>query len=234
MHGQCLYPSSAQRTQIQREEELQSGGHETKPTVFVIDADASICQSLECIIRSAGQAVLIFASAAAFLACPRVLGPSCLVLNSVLPDSCGLELQERLKGELGLSVILIAGRSDVPTAVRAMKAGAVEVLTKPIDCNALLDAIDLAIGRSRAALDQHAVTAALVSDYASLSKREREVMELVVSGLLNKQAAHQLGISEITVKAHRGQVMRKMNARTFADLVKKATHLSQGGPEARA
>jgi FixJ family two-component response regulator len=197
------------------------------PTVFVVDGDAS-GRSLEAVIRRAGWHVQIFSSAEAFLSCPRAMGPGCLVLDAILPDCRGLDLQERLnRTETGLSVIFIMEHPDISMTVRAMKAGAIEVLAKPLDYDTLLIAIDEALRRSQTALDEHSTLAALRRDYAALSKREREVMMLVVSGLLNKQVGAELGISEITVKAHRGQVMRKMRARSFADLVNKAIRLTQ-------
>jgi FixJ family two-component response regulator len=220
--------SDAHPGQFRREANPQPAACGETPTVFVVDGDASVRQSLEAIIHSAGWEVQIFASASAFLSWPRAPAPGCLVLDVALPDCCGLELQERLnRDETGLSTIFIMEHPDIPLTVRAMRAGAVEVFTKPIDDEALLSALEEAIGRSRGALDEHLNSAALRKDYASLSKREREVMALIVSGLLNKQVGYQLGISEITVKAHRGQVMRKMHARSFADLVHKAAHLAQ-------
>jgi FixJ family two-component response regulator len=199
---------------------------EATPLVFVIDDDVSVRESLELLIRSAGWRAETFESAREFLSCTPVVGPGCLVLDVHLPDLNGLDLQERLAGERSeLPIILITGRGDVPMAVRAMKAGALEVLTKPFQDGVLLDAIEKAIDRSRAALREGAELRVLRENYASLSPREREVMALVVSGLLNKQVGGELGISEITVKAHRGKVMRKMKAASLADLVKIAAKL---------
>ena len=193
------------------------------PIVFVVDDDVSVRESLEPLIRTAGWQPETYASAETFLARPRALVPSCLVLDVSLPDLNGLDLQKRIGGDRSdLPVIFITGHGDIPMTVRAMKAGAVEFLTKPFGDDVLLSAIASAIERSRAALEQQAEMQVLRSCYATLSPREREVMALVVSGLLNKQIAGELRISEITVKAHRGKVMRKMGAGSLADLVKMA------------
>jgi FixJ family two-component response regulator len=199
---------------------------ETSPTVFIVDDDVSVRESLEALIRLAGWEVSAFATAQEFLSSPRRRVPCCLVLDVSLPGLNGLELQERIAEQRQeVPIIFITGYGDVPMTVRAMKAGAMEFLTKPIDDDGLLDAVAQAIERSRAALLQEAALEALRGAHASLSQREREVMALVVSGLLNKQVGGELGISEITVKAHRGQVMRKMKARSFADLVNMAGRL---------
>ncbi len=196
------------------------------PIVFVVDDDVSVRESLELLIRTADWQPETFASAQEFLARPRVVVPSCLVLDVSLPGLNGLELQERVAVErLDMPIIFITGYGDVPMTVRAMKAGAVEFLTKPFSDDVLLSAIAKAIERSRQALGHEAEMRALRDCYASLSRREREVMALVVSGLLNKQVGGELGISEITVKAHRGQVMRKMNADSLADLVTMAARI---------
>jgi FixJ family two-component response regulator len=196
------------------------------PIVFVVDDDVSVRESLEALIRFAGWRVETFASAEEFLSRPRTPGASCLVLDVSLPDLNGLDVQARVAADrTDMPIIFITGYGDVPMTVTAMKAGAVEFLTKPFRDDVLLTAIRNAIERSRAALDHEAETTALRTAYASLSRREREVMVLVVSGLLNKQVGGQLGISEITVKVHRGNVMRKMNARSLADLVNMAAQL---------
>jgi FixJ family two-component response regulator len=196
------------------------------PIVFVVDDDVSVRESLELLIRWAGWQPETFASAHAFLARPRTAVPSCLVLDVSLPGLNGLELQQRVAVErTDLPIIFITGHGDVPMTVQAMKAGAVEFLTKPFGDEVLLRAVEQALERSQAALGREAGMRALRDRYASLSRREREVMALVVSGLLNKQVGGELGISEITVKAHRGQVMRKMNAESLPDLVTKAAKL---------
>jgi FixJ family two-component response regulator len=196
------------------------------PTVFVVDDDVSVRESLESLLRFAGWQVETFACAQEFLARPRLLAPSCLVLDVTLPDLNGLDLQKRVAADrVDMPIIFITGRGDVPMTVQAMKAGAVEFLTKPFGDEVLLSAIRHAIERSQTALDHEAEMRALRDCYASLSRREREVMALVVRGLLNKQVGGELGISEITVKAHRGNVMRKMKADSLADLVNMAARL---------
>jgi FixJ family two-component response regulator len=196
------------------------------PIVFVVDDDVSVRESLELLIRSEGWQPETFASAQEFLARPRVLVPSCLVLDVSLPGLNGLELQKRIAADRSdMPIIFITGYGDVPMTVKAMKAGAVEFLTKPFGDDVLLNAIRNAIERSQTALGHEAEIRALRDCYASLSRREREVMALVVSGLLNKQVGGELGISEITVKTHRGNVMRKMKADSLPDLVNKAAGL---------
>jgi len=196
------------------------------PIVFVVDDDVSVRESLELLIRCAGWQPETFASAQEFLSRPRVLAPSCLVLDVSLPDLNGLDLQKRIAVDRSdMPIIFITGYGDVPMTVQAMKAGAVEFLTKPFGDDVLLNAIRHALERSHTALGHEAEIRALRDAYASLSRREREVMALVVSGLLNKQVGGKLGISEITVKAHRGKVMRKMKADSLADLVKMDARL---------
>jgi FixJ family two-component response regulator len=197
----------------------------TTPVVFVVDDDVSVRESLEALLRFEGWQPETFASAEEFLDRPRRQVPSCLVLDVSLPDLNGLDLQKRIVDRTDMPIIFITGHGDVPMTVQAMKAGAVEFLTKPFDDEVLLNAIRSAIERSQTALGDEANMRVLRECYASLSPREREVMTLVVSGRLNKQIGGKLGISEITVKAHRGQVMRKMKADSLADLVNMAARL---------
>ena len=207
---------------------------QTTPIVFVVDDDISVRESLELLIRNAGWQPELLATAQEFLARPRVLAPSCLVLDVSLPGLNGLELQRRIAADrTDMPIIFITGHGDVPMSVQAMKAGAVEFLTKPFGDGVMLGAIRNAIERSRTALGHEAEIRELRGRHASLSRRERQVMALVVTGKLNKQVGGDLGISEITVKAHRGQVMRKMKAGSVADLVKMAGKLSSP-PASRA
>lgn len=204
---------------------ISSAAPQVTPTVFVVDDDVSVRESLELLIGFEGWRPETFASAQEFLARPRTLTPSCLVLDVSLPGLNGLDLQKHVADRTDMPVIFITGHGDIPMTVRAMKAGAVEFLTKPFDDEVLLGAIRHAIESSRAALGHEAEIQALRGCYASLTSREQQVMTLVVSGLLNKQVGLRLGISEITVKAHRGRVMQKMKADSLADLVKTAERL---------
>ena len=196
------------------------------PVVFVVDDDVSVRESLELMISSAGWKPEVFASAKEFLSRPRAHVPSCLVLDVNLPDLNGLDLQMRVAGDrIDMPIIFITGYGDVPMTVRAMKAGAVEFLMKPFSDDALLGAIRHAIERSRTVLGHEAEIRMLADRYETLTRREREVMTLVVTGLPNKQVAFDLGISEITVKAHRGRVMHKMQAGSLVDLASMAAKL---------
>ncbi len=199
------------------------------PIVFVVDDDISVRESLELLIRCEGWRVEVFASAGEFLARERSVAPSCLVLDVSLPGLSGLDLQKRIANErTDMPIIFITGYGDVPMTVQAMKAGAAEFLTKPFTNERLLSAVRDAIERSHNALDNEGKMQELRAAYASLSQREREVMALVVSGLLNKQVGAELGISEITVKAHRGSLMKKMKADSLPGLVNMAASLGLG------
>lgn len=196
------------------------------PIVFVVDDDVSVRESLELLVQNQGWQPKTFGSAQEFLSCPRAVVPSCLVLDVSLPGLDGLELQKRVAVErTDTPIIFITGYGDVPKTVQAMKGGAIEFLTKPFSDGVLLTAIRQALERSRLALADETEMQELRNRYASLTRRERQVMILVVSGLLNKQVGGELGISEITVKAHRGQVMQKMKAGSLADLVRMAARL---------
>jgi FixJ family two-component response regulator len=196
------------------------------PIIFVVDDDISVRESLELLIRHEGLAVEAFFSAQEFLARPRVSVPSCLILDVSLPGLNGLELQKRIALDRhDMPIIFITGHGDIPMTVQAMKAGAAEFLTKPFGEEVLLEAIRNAIERSRVLLDRDAEILELKARYARLTSREREVLALVVAGLPNKRVGGELGISEITVKAHRGQVMQKMKADSLASLVKMAAKL---------
>jgi FixJ family two-component response regulator len=196
------------------------------PTVFVVDDDLSVRESLEALLQTVGWNVRCFASAQDFLSSEPALGPSCLLLDVTLPDFNGLDLQELVaRDRLEMPIIFITGYGDVPMSVRAMKAGALEFLTKPLDDGVLIEAVANAVERSRGLVQSSAELRTLRERYDLLTRRERDVMTLVVSGLLNKQVGFELGISEITVKAHRGRAMEKMAARSFADLVMMSAKL---------
>jgi len=197
------------------------------PVVFVVNDDVSLRERLEQLISRAGWKAETFESAMEFLAHPRTLAPSCLILDVALPDLSGLELQKRIAADrIDMPIIFVTGHREVPIAVQAMKAGALEFLTRPFSSEELLSAIRQAIERSQAALSREAQLRELRECHAALTPREREVMTLVASGLLNKQVGGELGISEITVKAHRGNVMRKMKAGSLADLVRMDAKLN--------
>lgn len=199
---------------------------EATPIVFVLDEDAAVCELLGLLVRAEGWRCETYASAEEFLRRPLPSAPNCLVLDVSLPEFNGLALQSRVAAERPeMPIIFVAVRVDVPTTVRAMKGGAVEFFVKPLQEDTLLKSIGEALERSRVAIAHEAQKRVVQNCYSSLSRREREVMALVVSGLLNKQVAGELGISEITVKAHRGQVMQKMNANSLPDLVKMAATL---------
>jgi FixJ family two-component response regulator len=210
--------------------DLRSSSMSDSPAVvFVVDDDISVRESLELLIRAAGWQVEVFNSAQAFLARPRSFAPSCLILDVNLPDLNGLDLQKRVASErTDMPIIFITGYGDVPMTVQAMKGGAVEFLTKPFGDEVLLSAIRHAIDLSRNALADEQEMRMLRDRYSCLSRREREVMALVVAGKLNKQVGFELGISEITVKAHRGRVMEKMEASSLAHLVTMAARLRRG------
>jgi len=197
----------------------------SKPFVFLVDNDAAVRESLASLIDRSGWQPRLFATATEFLAQPRFSGASCMVLDVALPGLSGLDLQKLVADRADMPVIFLTGQSDVETTVQAMKAGALEFLIKPFRSDLLVAVIADALDRSRGVLALEASMSSLRESYASLSRREREVMTLVVSGLLNKQVGGELGISEITVKAHRGQVMRKMGADSLAGLVRMADRL---------
>lgn len=192
----------------------------TNATVFVVDDDVSVRESLELLLQWAGWTPVLIESAQAFLAHEHPTGPACVVLDVELPDINGLELQQRLTDRPEMPIVFLTGHGDIPMSVRAMKAGASEFLTKPFATDVLLDAVRHALERSRDAMDAAAQLRELRQRYATLTRREREVMTWVVAGLANKQVGAELGTSEITVKAHRGKVMLKMRADSLPDLVR--------------
>jgi FixJ family two-component response regulator len=203
-----------------------STGSPATPVVFVVDDDVSVREALELLIRFAGWQPETFESAREFLSRPRALVPNCLILDVALPGLNGLDLQKLVAVDRkDMPIIFITGYGDIPTTVQAMKGGAVEFLTKPFGDDVLLAAVERALERSKTSLREEAETREIRDRYGLLSHREQQVMGLVVSGLLNKQIGGELGISEITVKAHRGQVMRKMGAKSLASLVKMAARL---------
>jgi FixJ family two-component response regulator len=215
-----------------RQNTSETGRPEPKPVVYVVDDDVSLRESLQAMVAESGFHPEVFASAEEFLRHSRQLLPGCLILDVSLPDLNGLEVQKLMSaGQTALPIVFITGHGDIPMTVEAMKAGAAEFLTKPFSPEALLAAVVSAVERSRANLVQERILQTLKERQATLSRRERDVMALVTRGQLNKQVGAALGISEITVKAHRGKVMRKMKARTLAELLTMAARLREAAGE---
>jgi FixJ family two-component response regulator len=207
-------------------EVVQSASTKLSPVIFVVDPDSAVRESLERLLRREGWNIETFASAEEFLEYPVELTPGCLILDVSLPGLCGLELQKRAAAQCAhIPTIFLSAKDDIPAAVEAMKAGAVEFMMKPFRDSELLSAVREALERSHLLVSRKAEKQALQRSYAALSRRERQVMALVSLGFLNKQVGGELGISEITVKAHRGKVMRKMKADSLADLVRMAWNL---------
>jgi FixJ family two-component response regulator len=200
------------------------------PIVFVVDDDSRVREALESLIASTGLRVETFGSAAEFLAAEKPDAPSCLVLDLDLPDTNGLQLQQELAGADGPPIVFITGHGDIPSSVRAMKAGAVEFLPKPFKESDLLAAVEASLARDRVNREKALELAQLREHYALLTPREREVLPMVVAGFANKQTAAELGTSEITIGVHRGQIMRKMAARSLAELVRMADKLGIARP----
>ena len=217
-------------TTMSSQEWAVSRGLTATPTVFVVDDDISVRESVASLIHCAGWRVLTFASGEHFLAHKRAGGPGCVVLDIKLPDLDGFKVQQMIAAEeLELPIIFISGFADVPMTVRAMKAGAMEFLTKPLSEAALLSAVQDAIDRSRVEFRRSEEIKLLKERHARLSVREREVLDLVVAGQLNKQIGGKLGIGEVTVKVHRGRVMQKMQAKTLVDLVTMVAKMERAG-----